>query len=472
MASSRTESLAAAAPAPGAAAATATSATPGTAATTTGGAVAQGLTISIRTGSGTGQTPLSAFDSALLDAGVGDFNLVTLSSVIPPASRIRHVDGPLAGTHGDLLFCVRAEAFADQPGHTAWAGLGWVTDETGGGLFVEHHGTSEASVVAQIEASLDDMNRSRGGRYRDLQITVASAECVDAPVCALVLAAYRVTSWHDGSEPAAAADVADDGLVATPPAASPGTGSGPGGTHTQVAEEWIAEDNGLPHAVLSNGQHPHPAPAAAASVQARKAPAGPPALDPDGPVKRISVEKEVDFATAKRYYKLYVATFGQLDTEAAGRQLLTEEEFLEEMLDPRVHKYIAWDEDDRAIGMSTLATDVSTLPWVSPTYFEHHWPEEFARGAIYYLGFTLVHPAHRGAGIFQLMIRTALQKVVDDRGVAAWDSCQANDERGMNATAVRLVEEVSGVTPAIVDRQTYYAGLLVPGVRETAAPDA
>jgi pyruvoyl-dependent arginine decarboxylase len=456
MASSRTEPLVAAA-----------TARP-EASPATGAAASKGLTISIRTGSGTGQTPLSAFDSALLDAGVGDFNLVTLSSVIPPASRIRHVDGPLAGTHGDLLFCVRAEAFADQPGHTAWAGLGWVTDETGAGLFVEHHGTSEASVVAQIEASLDDMNRARGGRYGDLQITVASAECVDAPVCALVLAAYRVTSWHDGSEPAAAPARADEGLVATPPAASPGTGSGPGGTHTQVAEEWIAEDNGLPHAVSSNGQHPDPVPA-------RRAPARAPALDPDSPVKRISVEKQVDFATAKRYFQLYSAMFGQLNTEAVARQLLSEEEFLEEMLDPRVHKYIAWDAEDRPIGMSTLATDVSALPWVSPDYFQEHWPEEFARGAVYYLGFTLVHPAHRGAGIFQLMIRTALQKVVDDRGVAAWDSCQSNDERGMNSTAVRLVEEASGVTPVVVDRQIYYAGLLTKdtgGLRETAATGA
>ncbi len=78
-----------------------------------------------------------------MGAGVGDFNLVTLSSVIPTASRIRHVDGTLPGGHGDLLFCVRAEAFADQPGDVAWAGLGWVVDETGGGLFVEHHAHSE-----------------------------------------------------------------------------------------------------------------------------------------------------------------------------------------------------------------------------------------------------------------------------------------------------------------------------------------
>ena len=37
-----------------------------------------GLNISIRTGTGTGRTLLSAFDHALLGAGVGYFNLVTL----------------------------------------------------------------------------------------------------------------------------------------------------------------------------------------------------------------------------------------------------------------------------------------------------------------------------------------------------------------------------------------------------------
>src|SRR3954468_23897941 len=79
-----------------------------------------GLNISIRTGVGSGRTLLSAFDHALLGAGVGDFNLVTLSSVIPTASRIRHVDSELPGGHGDLLFCVRAEGFADQPGDVAW----------------------------------------------------------------------------------------------------------------------------------------------------------------------------------------------------------------------------------------------------------------------------------------------------------------------------------------------------------------
>jgi pyruvoyl-dependent arginine decarboxylase len=403
-----------------------------------------GLNISIRTGTGSGSTLLSAFDGALLAAGVGNFNLVTLSSVIPTASRLRHVDGPLPGGHGDLLFCVRAEGFADVPGEVAWAGLGWVTDESGGGLFVEHHGQSEASVTEQIDNSLADMVRMRGGGYGEVQMTLASAECVDEPVCALVLAAYRVSSWHDAAEPEPNHDVHEDRLVATPPAASPTPASGPGGTHTQVIDEWVS----------TNGTQPHLNGASPSSSR----------------VARVSVEKEVDYVTAKRYYQLYVGTFGGLEVQAAGRQLLHEDEFLEEMLDPRVHKYIAWDEDDLAIGMSTLTTDLETVPWLSPAYFEHRYPDHHTRQAIFYLGFTLVHPDYRGGGVYQAMIDRVIRHVIDMRGVVAWDTCQANDDRGINATAFRVLDELGEVTTEVIDRQTYYAAIL-HGPRETATKD-
>jgi pyruvoyl-dependent arginine decarboxylase len=388
-----------------------------------------GLDISIRTGAGSGRTLLSAFDNALLGAGVGDFNLVTLSSVIPTASRIRHVDAPLPGGHGDLLFSVRAEAFADRPGDVAWAGLGWVTDETGGGLFVEHHGHSEASVIEQIEHSLSDMNTNRGGGYGEIQMTLASAECVDLPVCALVLAAYRVSSWQDGSEPRQPDEMHEDTLVSTPPAASPAPASGPGGTHSHVVDEWVAMD-----------AHP---------------------------VARVSVEKEVDFATAVRFYELYRQTFCELDHEAAGRQLLHKEEFLQEMLDPRVHKYVAWDDDDVAIGMTTVTAELETVPWVNPTYFAHHYPEHHKRGAIYYLGFTLVHPDHRGAHVFHAMIEPMARMILENRGVVGWDMCLANDERGLGGSAGRLLTSLADVTIEPIDKQTYYAATF-HGPRKTA----
>jgi arginine decarboxylase len=159
-----------------------------------------GLDITVRTGTGSARTLLAAFDTALLEAGVANFNLITLSSVIPPHSRVRVVDTTLSGGHGDRLYCVLSAAYADHPGEIAWAGLGWSTDATTGGLFVEHHGGSEESVSEQIDLSLADMNENRGGGYGNVQKALASVHCIDRPVCALVIAAYRIAPWFpDGS---------------------------------------------------------------------------------------------------------------------------------------------------------------------------------------------------------------------------------------------------------------------------------
>lgn len=411
---------------------------------------ARGLDITVRTGTGSGRTLLSAFDTALHGAGVADFNLVTLSSVIPTGSRVRHVEAPLAGGHGDLLFCVRAEAFADQPGDEAWSGLGWCVDVDGAGLFVEHHASSEAAVIELIESSLEDMKRTRGGdRYGPVQTTLASARCVDDPVCAVVLAAYRVSSWDEPGESTAAPEVlsAEPGLAArhTRQHARPATsdrGSAPRSSHghtviTAPASEPPLYDDQL----VRSG-------ATAAPVEV---------LRGSGP--KVTVQTDVDYATAKQFYRLYRRAFGPLAIEAAARQVLHEEEFLEEMLDPRVLKYIAWDEDERAIGMTTLTRDLDTVPWISPAYFLKHYSDQVARDAVYYFGFALVDPDHQGAQVLGALVEPMAREVRDNDGVAAWDLCRINEERGFHRMYTAMLETAGGVEIDVVDQQTYYAAV-------------
>ncbi len=152
--------------------------------------------ITVRSGSGVGRTALAAFDRALHAVGASNFNLVTLSSVIPPGSDVRVVVDDLGGVHGDRLYCVLSAAHAEQPGEIVWAGLGWVrAPDTGAGLFVEHHAGSEESLREMIDLTLGDMVESRGGGYGEITAVVTSAHCVDRPVCALVLAAYSVVPW-------------------------------------------------------------------------------------------------------------------------------------------------------------------------------------------------------------------------------------------------------------------------------------
>ena len=153
------------------------------------------LPITIRTASGQGRTLLSAFDDSLWRAGVANYNLIRLSSVIPAQSTISFSSEPLAGEHGDRLYCVYAEALAEHPGETAWAGIGWTRAEDGRGLFVEHHAGSEESLTELIHLSLEDLIDRRGGGYGTIESVTVSAHNDGRPACALAIATYEVAGW-------------------------------------------------------------------------------------------------------------------------------------------------------------------------------------------------------------------------------------------------------------------------------------
>lgn len=155
------------------------------------------MNISVRAATGSGPTALAAFDAALLAGGIANFNLLRLSSVIPPATAI--VDAARAerpdGAWGDRLYVVMAQQRAVTPGSEAWAGIGWVQDDSGRGLFVEHEGDSEAGVRGDVEATLTAMVEGRGGGFGPIQTRVSGITCRHAPVCALVCAVYRAEAW-------------------------------------------------------------------------------------------------------------------------------------------------------------------------------------------------------------------------------------------------------------------------------------
>ncbi|WP_280411262.1 pyruvoyl-dependent arginine decarboxylase [Nocardia asiatica] len=156
------------------------------------------LTIEIGAATGSGQTAMSAFDAALRDLGVGEANLIRLSSVIPPRAtveRVGRVRKPIPW--GDRLYCVYAVRHACRRGATAAAGIGWALrdDDSGAGLFVEHEAETTDEVTALIRASLADMTRRRGDSFGPVQLCTATASSDGDPACALVLAAYHTIPW-------------------------------------------------------------------------------------------------------------------------------------------------------------------------------------------------------------------------------------------------------------------------------------
>ena len=187
----------------------------------------------------------------------------------------------------------------------------------------------------------------------------------------------------------------------------------------------------------------------------------PPGRGVDPPSVPITIETAVGPEMAAGFYDLYRDTFGDLATRAMARQLLHEDEFLEEMHDERVLKYVAWDEDGHAIGMSTITRHLETVPWISPAYFAHHYPEHTARGAVFYLGFTLVHRQRRQSLVFQAMIEQMIGLVLSERGVCGWDICAYNNRTmGFADNIERLLHRNASVTVEPVDLQTYYVATL------------
>lgn len=173
---------------------------------------------------------------------------------------------------------------------------------------------------------------------------------------------------------------------------------------------------------------------------------------------RVSVETDLAPAMAEAFFDLYREAFGELETRAVARQLLHREEFLEEMHDPRVEKHVAWSEGE-PIGLSTLTRHLETVPWISPAYFQHHYPDAFARGAVFYIGFTLVRSEHRQSRVFQAMVRSMGAGLAEAGAVVGWDICAFNDDSfGFGEHAARALGQTGEVTVVPVDRQTYYVG--------------
>ncbi len=167
------------------------------------------MQIPLITGVGVGSTLLSAFDDALRACGVLNYNLIPLSSVIPPTSNVvplpRYTSPP--EEHGHRLYVVKAEMRSDHAGTQIGAGIGWYQWGDGRGVFVEHEvsGATREAVVAELDFrichSLHDRCAARNVPFdtRRVRSQRVLAEVEDDPTCALVLAVFQAEGWRAAS---------------------------------------------------------------------------------------------------------------------------------------------------------------------------------------------------------------------------------------------------------------------------------
>src|SRR5690625_1909121 len=148
------------------------------------------------TGAAEGRTPLNAFDNSLLEAGVGDRNLMRMSSILPPAAEqvnVQAMDLPKGG----LIPLAYATIGGTTPGRmiSSAVAVGIPEDETETGVIMEFEDHAELSTVeAIVEQMVIDAFEYRKRKLREIKMAGIEHK---VEVCGSTFAA--VVLWYKRS---------------------------------------------------------------------------------------------------------------------------------------------------------------------------------------------------------------------------------------------------------------------------------
>ena len=135
-------------------------------------------------GNAEGSTPLNAFDNALLAAGIGNINLVRISSILPPDVQLV----PLPRIKpGAIVPTAYAAQTSEVPGEVVAAAVGWARPEDPGknGVIMEFHDkATREEAERMIVQMLGEAFRVRGERIGDMRVFAAEHR-VDRTGCAV-----------------------------------------------------------------------------------------------------------------------------------------------------------------------------------------------------------------------------------------------------------------------------------------------
>ena len=131
-----------------------------------------------------GGTKLNAFDNALLKAGIGNANLVKLSSVVPPD--IEWLSEPPSFPLGSVIFAVLSHIESDARGKKISAAVGvGLCGSREGGLIYEFSGECDGEEAMEtVKRMVEEGFAVRNWKLSELKIAVAE-HSVEKNGCAL-----------------------------------------------------------------------------------------------------------------------------------------------------------------------------------------------------------------------------------------------------------------------------------------------
>ncbi|RKD93291.1 pyruvoyl-dependent arginine decarboxylase [Halopiger aswanensis] len=150
-------------------------------------------TIRVVWGVASAPTAMASYDAALAEAGVENYNLVSVSSVIPAGVDVEAVGtAPDLGPAGERLTVVEARATSAGPGRVS-AALAWSQSvDDGPGLFYETAGEMDREdVERRVREGLAAGQELRDWEFTEPRVAVESGQAESGTyTTALVLAVY------------------------------------------------------------------------------------------------------------------------------------------------------------------------------------------------------------------------------------------------------------------------------------------
>lgn len=143
--------------------------------------------VKLAVGAAEGQAKLTAFDNALLAAGIGNLNLIRVSSILPPGCEL---DDTISVPPGSLTPTAYGTLACDEPGReiAAAVGLGFCHEDYG--VIMELSGfCSRAEAADRVAAMVREAFEARGKQLKDIQVKATSLTVrrIGAVVAAAVL---------------------------------------------------------------------------------------------------------------------------------------------------------------------------------------------------------------------------------------------------------------------------------------------
>lgn len=142
-------------------------------------------------GASEGMTKLNSFDEALLKSGVGDTNLVRMSSIVPPSCQ--EIE-PVKLPGGALIPIAYASITSDKPGDTisASVAIGIPKDDTLPGLIMEFSAAKDPEFVEQRTREMV----IEGFRYRNRELKEVKSIVVSKTVESIATAFAGIVLWY------------------------------------------------------------------------------------------------------------------------------------------------------------------------------------------------------------------------------------------------------------------------------------